>query len=556
MVACFFAALLSVATTTHDITIDTTDAIGRTSGHYTCWNIDASTNRGFFARNLSPTKPLGAQLAIQAKAISVGQADGHSLLRFGGGGNDMLLYEMDPKVSTCPPPDQPKVHCLNATWLGALLDFSRASQAKIIFGVAQPKWLPKVNATTPFVLWDPSNARAMLKWIINRGDDDLIYALELGNEVDGFNNGTDQVGNLQILHDLSVELWPTGSTTPVFNGVSNRVRPLLLGPDAAHQNSTKPHKPTPRDAYIRDFFAAAARKELPIHGATLHKYIETTSSRDTNATKLDETTARLTAYAASVADGWSSGGGSVANAPRPWCGECGPHNGGCVAAEGPECRECDHTSMRWATFSDSLWYVDALASAARLSYEAFCRQDYIGADYGLVDCSTGSPLPDFWSAVLWSRLTGQVVLNATASGGAGAESLRTYAHCAATGTSPSAVAEPGSVTLVAINLDSKAVQVGINSRREGSVSGHIGEKVATLYQLTPRNEPGSGLTNATGLNGTGINLNGVPLVLDAGGAVPDIGKLGVNRSASDPLQLPPTSISFVVLHGEAAALCL
>jgi hypothetical protein len=79
--------------------------------------------------------------------------------------------------------------------------------------------------------------------------------------------------------------------------------------------------------------------------------------------------------------------------------------------------------------------------------------------------------------------------------------------------------------------------------------------VATLYQLTPRNEPGSGLTNATGLNGTGVALNGAPLILTAGGAVPDVGLLGVNQSASEPLELPPTSITFVVLHGAASALC-
>ena len=45
-----------------------------------------------------------------------------------------------------------------------------------------------------------------------------------------------------------------------------------------------------------------------------------------------------------------------------------------------------------------------MASAAKLGFEAYCRQDYIGADYGLVDCSTGSPLPDYWSLLLWTWL--------------------------------------------------------------------------------------------------------------------------------------------------------
>ena len=549
------ASAAVAAAVPHRISIDTTTALARTSGHYTCWNIDASSNRGFFQRNLSPSKPLGAQLARQARAISIGQSDGHSLLRFGGGGNDMLLYEMDPAVTHCPPPNAPTAHCLNATTLTSLLDFARAAQAKIIFGIAQPKWLPKVNATTPFVPWVPNNARAMLKWIIGRDDDDLLYALELGNEVDGFNSGAQQAVNLQILHDLTVELWPAPASR----------RPLLLGPDAAHQNSTRPHKPSSRDAYVGDFLAAAAQNKLPIHGATLHKYISVTSAQDTDGLRLDETTARLTSYAATVADGWSRGGGTEADAPRPWCGECGPHTGGCVEAEGPTCRECDHTSMRWATFGDSLWYVDALASAARLSYETFCRQDYIGIDYGLVDCATGLPLPDYWSAVVWSRLTGDVVLNAISlnSSGTRSETLRAYAHCAAMGTTPSAVAEPGSVTLVVINLGSTTVEAGVDITAGASLGGGgdgaawvaTSSSVATLYQLTPRNEPGSGLTNATGLNGTGVALNGAPLILTAGGAVPDVGLLGVNQSASEPLELPPTSITFVVLHGAASALC-
>ena len=55
--------------------------------------------------------------------------------------------------------------------------------------------------------------------------------------------------------------------------VGGSTRPLLLGPDAAHQNSTAPHKPSPRDAYVHDFFDEAGRLGVPVHGATLHKYV-------------------------------------------------------------------------------------------------------------------------------------------------------------------------------------------------------------------------------------------------------------------------------------------
>jgi hypothetical protein len=88
-----------------------------------------------------------------------------------------------------------------------------------------------------------------------------------------------------------------------------------------------------------------------------------------------------------------------------WGGEIGPHNAGSPV--------CSHASMRWAVFGDSFWYADALAAKARHGYASFCRQDYIGADYGMVDCSTGTPLPDFFTALVWTHVMGPTVLGVT-----------------------------------------------------------------------------------------------------------------------------------------------
>ena len=96
----------AVATT---VTVDGSVVAARTSDHFACWNIDASENRGFFHRNLDPGLPFGRQLAVQAAAISAGQGQqsngAHSLLRFGGGGNDMLTYEVG--GAACSPPETP-----------------------------------------------------------------------------------------------------------------------------------------------------------------------------------------------------------------------------------------------------------------------------------------------------------------------------------------------------------------------------------------------------------------------------------------------------------------
>jgi hypothetical protein len=291
--------LLSARTTIASVHIDiSSTALAETSSHFTCWNIDASRNRGFFDRNLSTA--LGAQLARQAKEIGAGQGDGYSLLRFGGSGNDALTYEV--AGIKCPADHE----CLNMTWWGNLLNFTRASNAKLIFGVCEPKW-----EKTPPSVWDPTQAREILKWTIEQGQDDLLYGLELGNEVDGLYSGPQQAAKLHALQKLSEELW-----------VDANRRPLLLGPDAAHQNSTEPHKPSPRDAYVHDFFEAAGKIGLKIAGATLHKYIEVTTERDTNATELDKTTQRFQRYKDTVLGGWADSG-STAKAPRLWGGEIG-----------------------------------------------------------------------------------------------------------------------------------------------------------------------------------------------------------------------------------------
>jgi hypothetical protein len=293
-----------------------------------------------------------------------------------------------------------------------------------------------------------------------------------GNEVDGMYTGAEQAKNLQTLHKLTLELWPDPSK-----------RPLLLGPDAAHQDTadSKPPFPTPRDAYVYDFFKACGEMDLPIAGATLHKYIETTTGRDTNGSRLDETTARFKLFQEQVNNGWAASG-SAKPAPRAWGGEVGPHNGGAPP--------CDHSSMRWATFADSLWYTDALGSSAQLGFETFCRQDYIGADYGLLDCATGTPLPDYWAAVLWNWMVGPTVLSASVPSDS-SSNLRVYAHCTA---EDNGLGGPSGVTLIALNLadEDVTVQLWKDATKPGLVH---------MWQLAPEDKAGP-VGEGQGMNGT------------------------------------------------------
>ena len=83
-----------------------------------------------------------------------------------------------------------------------------------------------------------------------------------------------------------------------------------------------------------------------------------------------------------------------------------------------------------------------MGTKAFYGYQVFCRQDFIGLDYALIDCSTHTPLPDYYTGVLFGRLMGTGVLSAdTAATTDGV--LRSYAHCSR--------ATPGGVTVLFIN---------------------------------------------------------------------------------------------------------
>ena len=245
--------------------------------------------------------------------------------------------------------------------------------------------------------------------------------------------------------------------------------------------------------------------------------------------------------------------------------------------------------MRWAVWGDSLWYADSLAAKARHGYAAFCRQvacqlacnrtrgqrkmqqhdtwhengatrhaawqpwhqhaimpgcwyavefvyfqDYIGADYGLVDCATGVPLPDFYTALVWTRTMGTTVLDVTATAKmtilpSENSSVRVYAHCTAPSESPAV--PQGAVTVLVINLSNHSTTV------------HFGASgvQARQYVLSPGTASGS-ITGLGGLLGTVAQLNGKLLLLQSDGTVPPIEPEAVVTTV-----VPATSVAFFVL---------
>jgi len=264
---------------------------------------------------------------------------------------------------------------------------------------------------------------------------------------------------------------------------------------------------------------------VPIHGVTHHEYIEVdpTTRGFTAPTRL----ALNSAVAAAVNTTVRAVDANV----QIWGGEIGPHNGGSPP--------CDHSSMRWAVFGDAFWYADALASKARSGYAGFCRQDYIGADYGLVDCATGTPLPDFYVALLWTHVMGPTVLQVHLTNPTTGKALgdggvvRAAAHCLAPRESHDG--PNGGVGIMLINLSNRSTTAHFDAA--------LGD-LKRVYVLEANDDVASSLTAVGGLLGTGATLNGAPLRAAANGTVLRPVPRPVSGSSAE---LPAHSIGFYVL---------
>ncbi|CAL9049446.1 unnamed protein product [Musa banksii] len=195
------------------------------------------------------------------------------------------------------------------------------------------------------------------------------------------------------------------------------------------------------------------------------------------------------------------------------------------------------------TFANSFWYLDQLGMVSRHHHKVFCRQTLIGGNYGLLDHDTFVPNPDYYSALLWHRLMGTGVLEASHDGHA---HLRSYAHCSKN--------TPGGVTLLLINLsDSITFEIEINGGTK-SYEGEIRSRPLAKDDKDQSKRETFHLTPKDGdIQSTVMLLNGKELMLGGKNSIPALDPMVVE--ASDPLRIAPRSIAFVKLKDFNAAAC-
>jgi hypothetical protein len=153
---------------------------------------------------------------------------------------------------------------------------------------------------------------------------------------------------------------------------------------------------------------------------------------------------------------------------------------------------------------------------------------HAGADYGLLDCETQTPLPDYYVSMLWSQLMGAGVLKTVVS--TGPRTLRAYAHCAAD------TPRDNDIVVLLLNLDDQPVAVEVDAAAVGVAA----DAARTEWHFT---------AGVGGLGGPTIRLGGSELKWGGlGQPLPPM--LGVTQAtAAMPVKLAPQSIVFVQLPG-------
>ncbi len=173
----------------------------------------------------------------------------------------------------------------------------------------------------------------------------------------------------------------------------------------------------------------------------------------------------------------------------------------------------------WAsTFIDSFRYLNQLGALAKRGVQVVAHNTLAASDYALLDETTLTPRPNYWSALLWRRLMGATVLDA---GPSPSPHLHLYAHCLA--------GHPGGVALLAINADrsaAHALELPSGSRR---------------YTLSAHD-----LLDRT------VQLNGSDLALGAGDSLPDLP--GITAPAG-PVEFAPATITFLAIADAGNAAC-
>jgi heparanase 1 len=419
-------------------------------------------------------------------------------LRIGGTAADKVFYDLSAAPLSRPPAPYQAV-LTRAQWDGVNA-FAAALDYRVLFTLNAGPGPRDAND-----VWQPDNARALLEYTRTKRYPVALW--DFGNESNAYPVTMSlgyRVGASALARDVAAARALVSATTPGA---------LLAAPSSAYWPVIGEFLPI-----YEDFLAAGGGESIDV--VTWHYYPQQ-SRRCLFATRRASPNRMLDPATLNEVDAWASRVEAERDAHakgKPvWLGESG--NAQCGGEPGVS-----------DAFVSGFWWLDELGRMARRGQPVLVRQTLSGSNYGLVDEDTLAPRPDYWTAVLWRRLVGARVLDASA----GEDSLlRIYAHCTRAGAPD---ATPGAVTVAVVNLDPAS---GVSL-----VLDAFGE-TADVYELSSRD-----------LASSEIRLNGAPLAAEDDGAPPPLPPRIVHRCAGGlRAHFAPATYGFVVLPDAGAAAC-
>ena len=388
-----------------------------------------------------------------------------------------------------PPPAKPPAGfnavLTRAQWRG-VLDFARAANAEIVTSFAVSQGVRDTNG-----VWTPVEAEKILGFTRSAGG--AIAAAEMFNEptfasLGGAPKGYDEAAygrDFQAFHSYlkktapEIEILGPGS---IGEGHSLGQMPGMHLLES--EQMLKDQGPGLLDAFSYHFYGGVSQRCARMSASAAGIRPEAALSEEwLSRTNRDE------AFYAGLRDRFAPG--------KPlWLTETGE-------------TACGGDPMA-ADFIDSFRYLNQLGTLARHGVRVVMQNTLDASDYALIDESTLEPHANYWSALLWRKLMGKVVLD---PGPSTVPGLYLYAHCLRD--------QPGGVAILAINAD-----------RQNTVELTLPQE-ATRYSLSGD------------LMGTTVDLNGARLAVSGDGDLPPL--TGSHEPAGRS-SLGPTTITFFAVE--------
>ncbi|XP_059432392.1 heparanase-like protein 3 [Corylus avellana] len=431
-------------------------------------------------------------------------------LRLGGSLQDKVIYDTEENKQPCIPFAKNTSElfgftqgCLPINRWDELNNFFKKSGAKIIFGLnaLNGRSIKSDGSTTG--AWDYTNAESLIHYTVRNNH--TIHGWELGNELSGNGVGTRVAADQYALDTISLQR--------IVQNIYKEIepKPLIIAPGGFF------------DAKWFKEFLDKATTSLDV--ITHHIYNLGPGVDQHLVEKILDPS-----YLDGEADTFRGLHNILRTSPTPataWVGEAGgAYNSG-------------HNLVTNA-FVFSFWYLDQLGMASAFDTKTYCRQTFIGGNYGLLNTTTFEPNPDYYSALLWHRLMGRKVLSTSFSG---TKKIRAYTHCAK---------HSKGITVLLINLDNSTTiqaKVGFNS------SWSFGHKknIFQLLQVYEREE--YHITAKDGnLHSQRVLLNGNILSVNSSGEIPPLEPLYAN--SSNPIKVDPFSIVFAHIPDLVLPACM